>query len=295
MPENEEIANEQVDAQDFNDAWNIASQDKPETPPEIPPETLTVITSQDGTDGTSAPPIIESEKTYEQRWKSLDGILRKKDEEKAQLQAKIDELSQKLNPPPPIITDTKKEDELELSPEEKAELEQYYQDFDVVAKMESLNRKIEAAKLKKELKGLVEPLQAQLQELIEWRNTALAGMEEEARTVHFNTVKEVHPDYETYHNDGSIQRWIDAQPTARKVGLEYVVEKGSAEDVIALLNEFKAENNISPSNVVNINSQRKDEKRLTMTPPVTKKGPVAPAMGVATNYEDAFDEALRKG
>ena len=307
-----------VEEAEFGDAFNVAAEvgERAELSPAddpanvsndvVPPvvETPVVETPVVETPAPEAQQPGESDEKYEQRYKTLQGIHRHDKEtwetEKATLLAQIEEAKK---PAEPVKTETNLPATLydSLSEEDKAALKEYDEEFDVVSKMESKKREVELNKLRKEFQTWKDEITAQLAPA-----TALVEknlQDDEKRTVetHFNTIREGHGDFEQYRDDGSIIKWIETKPKYLQKSLMETYGKGTAEDVVDLITDFKTENNIpitQPSpvaeNVVPINA-KKAEKKLAMTAVTTRRGAVNASMAVANDYESAFDEATSKG
>lgn len=254
----------------------------------------------------------ESDEAYEQRWKTLQGIYRhEKDEwqaEKTRIQAELEELKAKV--PKPAENKEDGDDsglkdllaKLDLTDEQKAELAQYDEEFDIVSKMEGLKREKAITKLKAEMletfNTLKKDFQSQLEPAVTFAKETAATREEEAKEAHFQRIREKHSDFETYRDDGSLSKWIEAKPTYLKKALEQVCSQGTADDIVELLDDFKAENNITKEqgNVEpdTQTDKTKSSRRAALIPPNTRRGAVNASMNVASDFEGAFDEAINK-
>jgi len=249
----------------------------------------------------------ESDESYEQRWKTLQGIYRhEKDEwaaEKAKIMAEYEEVKSKVPKPA-----ENKEDEhpalkdllakLDLTDEQKAQLQEYDEEFDVVSKMEGLKRERAMAKLKaemlQEIQGFKKEVQTQLEPATKLVKETAENREVAERNSHFQYIRESHPDFEKYRDDGTLLEWIESKPAYMRNAMKVAYTQGSAENVVELLDGFKAENNISTEgSVVRINKAKADRK-AALTPPTTRRSAVNASMGVAEDFESAFAEALNK-
>ena len=276
-------------------------QPEPEKKPEVP--------AGEPAAPVAAAPVVNAEVTddapFEQKWKTLQGIYRhEKDEwsvEKAKLAQEIEELKQRTPVPetkPEVDEQLKKiMDEMNLTDDEKAQLAEYDTEFDIVSKMEGLKRKTELAKLKIEIREMLDGMKSefstQFKPTQEFVQEAIKGREEADYVEHFQSIADAHPDFEKYRDDGSIKGWIEAKPSYLRKGMMEVYSQGSAEQVIELIDDFKKENKITAT-AENVYSMKKSEKRSALTPPVTKRGAVNASMSVANDFEGAFDEALNK-
>lgn len=274
-----------------------AAPKTPETPvPPAPPE----------------PPPADDEPAFKQRYQTLQGIFRHEKEEweareaelKAELEAKI-EAATKAEPPPNKEESRPSDfqsiiNNLNLTEEEKAQLAEYDEDFDVVSKMEGIKRQKGMERLWTEFNSALEKMEkrflGQLEERTKPVETFISetktNREEEERALHFRTIGEAHPDYEKYIEDKSIVKWIESKPKYLQAGLKSVYAQGTAEDVVELLDDFKRESNIV---VTPQPSTTKADRLRAMTPPPTRRGAVNATMSVASDFEGAFDEALHKG
>lgn len=57
---------------------------------------------------------------------------------------------------------------------------------------------------------------------------------------HFRELKRAHPDYETLANSPEFAAWVTAMPDAEREAVAQTVDAGSVDDVIDVLNRFKA-------------------------------------------------------
>lgn len=285
-------------------------------------KTTVIATDADkGTAGTAATEDKstvakkDSEETYEQRYKTLQGIVeanqKKYDAEKAQLAADLKALQDKIAELSKGKTDaTTKSDEDDLSPDLKKAIEEYEKDFDVVSKMEGVKRDRELKKLEKRIMdSLKVEYDKKIQEISERFETKVKPLEESLQIndqeAHFAYIKEKHSDFETYRDDGSILKWIDSKPKYLQGYLKEVYNKGTAEQIVELLTDFKHENNLSTesdnnkaSNVTDIEEERKKQEKLKkkqgLTAVVTKHSAVNASQASADDFDSAFDEAANK-
>ncbi len=288
----------------FGDAFLEATQEPgsgplilPEPDPSPPPSNLPKPPQQQD----------ESNETYEQRWKTLQGIHKHDKEawevEKARLESEL--LAAKTPPaPPPPPTPEIRTPESEglsmdhlLTPEEKQQMAEYDQDFDTVSKMEGLKRKRELAVLESKMEALKTSIETRISQVTETIAPIAKDIEERTLDSHFSAIRTGHPDFETYRDDGSIKTWIEKKPKYLQPALMRTYSEGSAEDVIDLITDFKRDSNIpitsSSENIVDINSRR-EQKRQALQSVASRRAPVQSSHAVATDFDAAFDEALRK-
>ena len=245
----------------------------------------------------------ETDEAFEQRWKTLQGIYRhEKDEwrdKEAKLQAELEELKTKA----PVenkgdetgLTDLLSK--LDLTPEQKAQLAEYDQEFDIVSSMEGLKREKAIAKLKAEMletfNGFKKEFQSQLEPATNLVKETAANREVVEKDKHFQHIRERHPDFEEHRDSGAIVKWIETKPMYQQKAMKDAYAQGTAEDIVDLLDGYKDENNVPKGNVVSIN-RVKEERKAALTPPVTRRGAVNASMSPAADFEGAFDEALNR-
>jgi len=240
----------------------------------------------------------EDEETYKQRYKSLQGVV-KHDKESwdiekgALLQQVNDANTNALKQAEPEKKVTKAFVD-SLTDEQKEQLKEYDKEFEVVAKMEGLKRDTEFAKLRNEMVEWKESLVTRLNEQVA---PVIESNESIKEASHFSTLKEAHPDYETYRDDGSLQEWIDSKPSYLRNALQAVYDDGEAEDTIDLIADFKTENDITLETNTTIvpNADELEKKRLqkknALRTVKTKRGAVNVVKADAEDYDAAFDEA----
>lgn len=250
----------------------------------------------------------ESDEKYEQRYRTLQGIHRKDKEtwetERADLLTQIEEAKKPI--PAPAVPEVKPEPVTladlydSLTPQEKAELEGYDAEFDVISKMEGKKREIEFNKLRKDLQVFKDEIITRVTPAETLVSETKVEREKINEETHFAAIREGHSDYETYRDDGSILKWIESKPKYMQKSMLETYSKGVAEDVVELITDFKKESNIpitqpSPdaANVVQMNP-KKAERKQAMTAVVTRRGAVNASMNVANDFDGAFDEALNK-
>lgn len=255
----------------------------------------------------------DDEQTYEQRWKSLQGILKSKDEkyesEKAQLLTELEDLKKTVAS---LSTDAKekkkgtsKSDSLfdDLTEDEKAELSEYEKDFDSVSKMEGLKRERALKRLEDRILETLEAKTAEIQEKIASRVQPIEeSYKKSDEAAHFGTIRGSHPDFETHRDSGAILQWIETKPRYLRESMKATYEQGTAEDVVDLISDFKSENNLletdknnSPhtDNLIDMD-KRKAEKKQNLTAVITKRGSVDAGKGRADDFDSAYNEALKK-
>lgn len=258
----------------------------------------------------------ESDEKYEQRYKSLVGVHKHDREawetERSALLAKIEEVSKREIPaapeikgPPASQPPTGKPSfesfrEL-LTDQQKAELEEYETDFDIVSKMEGLKRDKAMEAFEKRLIQFQEDVLAKLTPAQEFIAQASDEREVRLKESHFNLIADAHPDFEKYRDDGSILSWIESKPSYLKKGMLEAYERGAAEEVADLITDFKQENNIAIAGappdadpqIIDLHAKR-EAKKQAMKSVTGRRGSVNASMAVANDFESAFEEALHK-
>ena len=312
-----DVPGEKADLSAADDPAKMKDEPPVVVPPIIPPADVTppVI-----------PPVIEppveTEEKYEQRYKTLQGIHKHDKDtwetEKVQLLSQLEEAKKPKTPEKPIVEPTKEQKESavafidSLTDEQKQQLEQYEQDFDVVSKMEGIKRSVELGKLRKEMQVWKEEVASQLAAQSTTLDTRIAPVmkmaEDSERETHFDMIREGyvlsdgtqiqgHADFEKFRDDGSLMTWIESKPKYIQPALKETYSKGSAMDVIDLYSDFKRETNIpltQPSdNVVPIDKSKAARKQA-LTTVVSRRAAVNPGTAVSQDFEGAFNEAIHK-
>lgn len=256
--------------------------------------------------------LVVTDEKQEQRYRTLQGIL---DAESSKWKSKEEEFTKKLNElQEQLKGSTVKEEKKavaefvdELTPEEKKLLEEYDADFGTVSKMEELKRKREIARTRNELQrdfdSRVQAIKDELMGELRNQKTALDpllhSLDSVAELTHFSMITDKHPDFETFVADGSLEKWIMEKPKYLQPALVRVYDRGTAEEVIELFNDFKKENNLTAASSVAegekyLDAARaaKEKKKQVLRSVTTRKGAVNPFHVVAEDFDSAFDEAI---
>jgi hypothetical protein len=110
--------------------------------------------------------------------------------------------------------------------------------------------------------------------------------------VHFGLITARHKDFFDIHNSGELEKFAQTDPQLRKI-----YDEGTAEEVIGLVDQFKAHKNPPPVKPAEpVVDQEKDRKLHDLEAVRNRRGPInaAGSTGQAETYEDAFDEAAAK-
>jgi len=326
----EKAFNEAQGVKDKADQPAAEEPEKPEgdkVPPKEPPE-------EEGEKPKEETPVKtepEGDDKSEQRYKTLQGIHRKDKEDfeaqkkqwtekEAELNKQLEELKKGKTPDKPKDKEESTADE-GLSDVTKEELEAYERDFDLVSKMEGVRLKKGLAELEKRFAGLIDTvkgeLAAKLTELESKTKKVVAPAvklaEDEASKEHFRiiaegflkedgTAVEGHPDFRKYRakedgGDGSLLQWIEEGPAYLQDVRKKVYSKGTAEQLIELLSEFKRDKNITTEESPESEqpSERKAQKRMALKAVDTKSPAIGTGKGAPKeDFEGAFDEAMKK-
>lgn len=259
----------------------------------------------EATEDTATKGDESEDEKYEQRYKTLQGIHRhdrevwetekaQKEAERAQLLDELEQLRKQSSTPTSEKTAAAEAFIASLTDDQKAQLDEYEKDFEVISEMEGLKRQMELGKLRKELEewktGILSKLETQEARLA----PITTRMDEVNEATHFDYVKSQHEDYEAYVEDGSLLEWINSKPGYLRPALLATYKEGTKEDVVDLISDFKQESGISQQQVLENVNQRKTRKKQALTSVVTRRGAVNMATGVAQDYDAAFDEALNR-
>ena len=313
---------------EFAEAFDLAVKDEDteadletaatgdEKPEETVSGTAGIVASEAGKDGTSLTEPGQKELSEEeeakqvQRYKTLQGIHKHDKElwqtEKESLEEENAGLAEKLaNVKPkeekkPVEVDGFKAFVDSLTDEQKTQLKEYDEEFATVAKMEGMKRKIELDKLRNEITEWKDSVKAELTEYGTRIEPVVERVEKTEADAHFVVIKTAHKDYEQHRDDGSIVEWIQSKPNYLQTALMETYEEGEAEDVVALISDFKQETNVeqmsSEKDLVEEEKkqalkEKKEKKKQALATVTTRKGAVNLRTTDADDYESAFDEA----
>lgn len=157
--------------------------------------------------------------------------------------------------------------------------------------------------LAKPLLGQIHRLQSELEgfksEANEMRNHSQVDAQERARLEHQNAILAVHPDAFEVAQTESFREWLDAQPSY----MRQVVEKGSSEDVVDLLNSYK-DTLVKPKPVTQTLEQAREiaepKTRSTKPKPEGRKNWSRAEIDAMSpteylKHEPEIDQALKEG
>lgn len=248
----------------------------------------------------------DEEATFEQRYKSLQGIFRHDREtwnaEKLALQERHNELLKKLEEsvkavaPPAAPVKAPMDTFIEsLTPEQKEQFTDYEKEYEVISRMEGLKRQTELDNLRKELGDWKTEVMSKLTAHEEQLVPVVDEVQQERDRRHFRFIEEKHPDYEQYRDDGSIENWISSKPKYLQSALSQTYDSGSAEDVVELISDFKKELDINLSESTGGELEKKRaQKKQALKSVGSRRGPVNLNQASSDDFEAAFDEAIQK-
>lgn len=82
---------------------------------------------------------------------------------------------------------------------------------------------------------------------------------------HLNAIRSAHPDFDEIVGGFDLLQWIESLPPVARTGAVYVAERGSSDQVIALLSDYKAARNLSTKNANAPQSKSSPSKTQTTT------------------------------
>jgi hypothetical protein len=116
---------------------------------------------------------------------------------------------------------------------------------------------------------------------------------------HFSVVREAHPDYQKYVEDGSLSSWIDSLSPSRKKAYTEIYNNGEASEVVEMLRDFKEAKGITKKEEKKEEEEvvtKKDDDKVRQLESIKGKStgvnPVGVTSGKAQDYDAAWDEAL---
>lgn len=87
-------------------------------------------------------------------------------------------------------------------------------------------------------KGVMKLVELKLQE--ERQRMTQQQSQEEASRAHYQAIYDAHPDADSIIESKELAEWIESQPSHVKIGVQNVLQSGSAQQVIEVFNDFKA-------------------------------------------------------
>lgn len=187
---------------------------------------------QDSTTGTptSDEPDWKSEATrWEQKFKSFEGrmnaeLLRRKDEENLRQQQYLDALA-KVGAAPNQQADDKTKQTSKFN-----QLREDYPEFaDAVEELLQAKLDETQAVVKREISSRVDPI--------------ISTMSTQQISNHERSILAKHPDALEIHKSEKFTSWVNNLPAFARSGAVYVINSGSAEEVVSLLDQYKSSTN----------------------------------------------------
>ena len=221
-------ADEVTDTPDDKDDTpaTVAPAETPETESKEDAEGNNVVLARDGVH------TIPYEKLVEARERD-----RVSQEALAAANAEL-EILRKQNQTPATVATTQQEQDIETA---QAAIDagvnpDYFGDFSEEALAEGINKLIDervAAQVDARVAKALEPMQAKEQE--------------SAAEAHMRTIYEAHTDADSIVESGEFNTWKALQPTYVQAALDGVLTKGTAEQVVELLNNYKQSTTSTPA------------------------------------------------
>lgn len=231
-----------------------ATTEKPETESKEDAEGNNVVLARDGVH------TIPYEKLVEARERD-----RVSQEALAAANAEL-EILRKQNQTPATVATTQQEQDIETA---QAAIDagvnpDYFGDFSEEALAEGINKLIDervSAQVDARVAKALEPMQQKEQE--------------SAAEAHMRTIYEAHQDADSIVESGEFNTWKASQPTYVQAALDGVLQQGTAEQVVELLNNYKQSttSTTEPAKA----EPSKDELKAKAREAINKAAPVVPA------------------
>jgi len=216
---------------------------------------------------------------WEQKYKSFEGRYRK---EKESLQNQIDELKAENEKLQTQMNQSSEKSSTEKSQSESTDADTDIQEFadefpDLAGHVTKLVEK-KAQELVDQRVGKVEEEMTPVKQKVE----------SQAQDEHFRRITESHPDWKSLVSEGHLQQWINDKPSYAQNSANQVMESGSTEEVIELLDDYKRENQTAQSSTKDTATKKKAQeasavKRHSRKPKSPKADP--------NDFDSAWDEA----
>lgn len=238
MDLNKTAAPELTDDEQFEVAFNEASAPEPETPPATPepvaattPEPTSEPTPEPTAEPTPEPTPEPTETSFADELKAFRDELRKA----------VPPTPEPVVEPTPAPTPT----ELELTADERTQLDGYLKDWPEIAAAEDVRRKAAEFKL---LGYVFDQVQQYVKPLKDTITQLQAQLEATDTDTHVAAITAAHADYDAVYDD--VLKWVGEQSPARKKAFQTVVDEGTAEEVSDLISVFKEAKGLKPAGTV---------------------------------------------
>lgn len=229
---------------------------------------------------------VETPESLEQKYKTLQGMynqLKEKEEKPPEKKEKEEA--------PPDYSLLFQDLPADLPDDIRAELEEYEEEYDHIAKYEGIKRE----QLAKRLIGL---MNVSFQKFHDQIAPYLKVTAETAQSTHYSAIKQAHTDFEEIRDSGKLSEWIEGKPKYMRDAMTNVYKAGDTQDVVDLFNQFKTETNYKQDKT---QSKKKADfdKENNLELVKTREAGIPPAPSKKQQAKDddfsaAFAEASRK-
>ena len=215
-----------------------------------------------------------------QRAASWDGRIRAANERAAAAEARAAEL-EKAKPPVQSV-----EPEAEaIDPEEDKALQEFVREFpDIQVGIKALAKKMAKSIVKSELAAIRPEI-----------DTIKQSTVTNARDAHFRAIEKAHSDFRQLRDTGAIKDWIDSKPGILKNTYLDIYSKGSAEEIVEMLDICKKEINLSSKKEVTSTPSLTEAAKKFTAVPSHSSGPRVTQQSSKDDFDSAWDEAVRQG
>jgi hypothetical protein len=227
-----------------------------------------------------------------QRYKSLQGMYRSQKE-------KLDEIQNKVKEQPEQKEESKKEEEKEEpAPSDEEDIDtswvsnaldsnekikEFAEDFPEIKEVLEVSLK---SVMQKYTQAMGQAFQSILQQIDQKYQPIAQSVGEISKKERDAEIKSAHPDYDKLVGSQELNDWIDSQPSRLKETYTSILQDGSKEEIVELLNDFKLKTGIK---------MPQEKKKPKATPQVKAKAPSSKPPVDMDDFEQAFQEAIREG
>jgi hypothetical protein len=174
-------------------------------------------------------------------------------------------------------------------PQADVEFDKFAEEWPEVAKVMKAREEKIKAQYADQLKTLVDTVK---QELLQTVQPVVASHQQSEEDRFLNTIKSQHPD--AFDLLPEVEKWATTLPSYMKVGVDHALNKGTAEDVIALYNTFKKDTGrTTPAATTQPVVDEVTKKRLDKMKAVSASRPASPtAQADQNDFDGAFAQAV---
>lgn len=262
---------------DFDDSFEDPSNDEPSqdtSPEDVEPQESQTTPSREET----KPQVTEAPLNYKELYEKSQKDLR----DQAGLYAsRFESLTKQYHEVKGQLKD--KEDKAKVEPEKMpANVQELFEVHPELADAVQtlIDTKVRAA---------TESVRTSIKEDIEPIQKHLATTESQN---HLARIESAHPDLRAIIDSGDLNKWIESLPMVARTGASYVYQFGNADEIISLLNDYKADRNSKTTSGSVNTSQAKAPSETVNTEDIVKQ--VMAAMNVRSNKEPISIESKRK-